>query len=263
MSLWKVLTGTYDGTNYDKVRIDSSTNSLQVVDYAHHEVHSGSAFYTEGHTTLADTNNFYASFTTPSGTKYCHIKWAITSNGITDIAMYEGSSGGMAGGSIGVVHAHNRNVSCFTGLHDGGDNDATVMTDSGASFSVDALIDMYIYNQTDGSRGKITDNDGTSITVGSLAGGTGNDWDDDDVYEVVKSNMLIGVGHAVPDVFGALITDTAFGGSGFKADVGGGTSREQEIIAKPDTTYVLHILSGSDDNVVTFNLDWYEHTDKH
>jgi len=40
MSLWKVLTarwGTGAGET-DEVRIDASTNSLQTVDYPHHEI---------------------------------------------------------------------------------------------------------------------------------------------------------------------------------------------------------------------------------
>lgn len=69
-----------------------------------------------------------------------------------------------------------------TGTHDGGDGQA-IMTDSTAAFTVDALIGFYLFNTTDGSHGIITDNDATTITA-TLAGGTENDWDDDDVYEV-------------------------------------------------------------------------------
>lgn len=60
----------------------------------------------------------------------------------------------------------------------------TVMTDSTAAFTVDALIGMTIYNTTDGSSGVITDNDATTVTVASLSGGTDNDWDTDDLYEI-------------------------------------------------------------------------------
>ncbi|MCP3684583.1 MAG: hypothetical protein GY861_18100 [bacterium] len=263
MSYWRLLRGRYGssaGEDAD-VRIDSSTDSIQCIDYPHHEVHSGSAFYTEGHTELDDTNTFYASFTTPDSAKYGHFRWTITSNGITEVSMYEGSSGGMAGGAVGVIHAHNRNVNSWTGVHDGGDNDAA-LGDSNDPWVADELIGMRVYNQTDGSSAEITGNTINTVTA-ALAGGTGNDWDDDDVYEITNTKVTVGVGHAAPAVYGALITDTAFGGSGFKADVGGGTSRNQEIVAKRNTTYVMYILSGSDDNVITFNLDWYDHTDKH
>ena len=138
MSLWKTLHARYGSSagETDDVRIDASTNSLQTVSYEHHEIHSGSSYYTEGHTTLGDGTpdpvNFYAAFTTPSGTKYSHMTWTVTSSGITDISMYEGASGGMANGSRGVIHANNRTKNCWWGIHDGGDAQA-VLTDASPS----------------------------------------------------------------------------------------------------------------------------------
>ena len=85
----------------------------------------------------------------------------------------------------------------------------------------------------------------------------------DDVYEINNSQIVVTMGMAVPTALGLRIAHTAFGGTGFKEDVGGGTSRDEEIIARQNETYVMHILSGSDDNVITFHLNWYEHTDKH
>lgn len=70
----------------------------------------------------------------------------------------------------------------MTGAHDGA-GDAAVLSDSGESFVVDGLIGLYVDNVTDGSAALITDNDGTTIT-GSLAGGTENDWDVDDVWKI-------------------------------------------------------------------------------
>jgi len=69
-----------------------------------------------------------------------------------------------------------------TGTHDGGDDQA-ILTDSTAVWTVDAWIGFYLFNITDGSYGIITDNDATTITA-TLANGTDNDWDDDDVYEI-------------------------------------------------------------------------------
>ena len=72
-----------------------------------------------------------------------------------------------------------------TGAHDGGD-DAATLTDSTADFRGkyqvgNNLIGETIKNLTDGSEGTITANDATTITA-TLAGGTENDWDDDDEY---------------------------------------------------------------------------------
>lgn len=59
----------------------------------------------------------------------------------------------------------------YTGTHDGSTS-STVMTDSTASFTTDFLIGSIIYNKTDRSSAIITDNDATTVTVASLAGGS-------------------------------------------------------------------------------------------
>ena len=89
-----------------------------------------------------------------------------------------------------------------------------------------------------------------------------NDWDDGEVYEINNSQITVKVDIDVATTLGLLIGDQAFGGTAFKGDVGGAITREQEIIARADETYLMYILSGSADNVITFRLDWYEHTDK-
>jgi hypothetical protein len=264
MSLWKVLTARWGSGagETDQIRIDASTNSLQVVDYAHHEVHSGSAYYTEGHVTLEDgPGNFYANFITPDTPKLGHFTWHISSSGITDIKFYEGANGGMGNGLRGTIHAHNRSKSCWMGWQDGGDGQA-LLTDSSQSWTPDALSGMQVFNQTDGSSAFITDNNGTTVTA-TLAGGIQNDWDDNEVFEINNSQIIVNVGIEVPTVYGLLIGDQAFGGTGFKGDIGGAITRQQEIVTRRNETYLMHIASSSADNIITFRLDWYEHTDKH
>lgn len=77
MSLWKTLVGRWGsgGGETDQVRIDASTNSLQVVDYEHHEIHAGSSF-TCWHSEVAPTDEndrTVITFKTPNSTKYLHI----------------------------------------------------------------------------------------------------------------------------------------------------------------------------------------------
>jgi hypothetical protein len=74
------------------------------------------------------------------------------------------------------------NIGIGGGAHDGA-NDQAIMTDSGESFPVNGLIGATIKNTTDGSEGTITANSGTTITA-TLAGGTDNDWDTGDTWEV-------------------------------------------------------------------------------
>jgi len=74
----------------------------------------------------------------------------------------------------------------YIGEHDGGDGDAA-LSDSDRSWKTSELVGETVYNKTDGSSGTITANTSTTITA-TLAGGTDNDWDDDDEYIVAMPN---------------------------------------------------------------------------
>lgn len=75
-----------------------------------------------------------------------------------------------------------------TGTHTAGTS-TTVMTDSAAVFSIDELVGKTIYNITDGSSGVVTANTATTVTVSSLTGGTDNDWDTSDAYEISSQTV--------------------------------------------------------------------------
>jgi len=78
----------------------------------------------------------------------------------------------------------------MTGTHDGADN-ASVLRDRGARFRANGCFEgLLVKNTTDGSTGTIpagvlnvTED---TITV-TLTGGTDNDWDNGDTYEVYKT----------------------------------------------------------------------------
>ncbi|MCP3924920.1 MAG: hypothetical protein GY714_20265 [Desulfobacterales bacterium] len=80
MSLWKLINGRWgsgDGET-DEARIDASTNSLQTVDYAHHEIHGGSTFCVHlVDLTFAKNGEMGVLFTTPDTTKYLHLVYQI------------------------------------------------------------------------------------------------------------------------------------------------------------------------------------------
>jgi hypothetical protein len=75
-----------------------------------------------------------------------------------------------------------------TGTHTAGTS-TTVMTDSAANFSIDELVGKTIYNITDVSSGVVTANTATTVTVSSLTGGTDNDWDTSDAYEISSQTV--------------------------------------------------------------------------
>jgi len=65
-----------------------------------------------------------------------------------------------------------------------GENAAAALTDASANPGfTDALIGQTIWNITDGSSGIITAVTSTTVTA-TLAGGAGNDWDTDDVWQI-------------------------------------------------------------------------------
>lgn len=245
-----------------QITADSSTHAIVSIDYPHHKIHSGNHYYLEGFTTLNNTDTLYVKLVTPDTAKWGHFKWEIESSGILETNFYENASGGMAGGVKGIVHANNRNSDCWEGAHTGGNNEATVLTDSTQSWTVDALIGMQVFNETDKSSAFITDNDATTVTVSALTGGTDNDWDTGDIYEINNSQMVVTSGVAVATTKGLKVSSKKVGGTGFKTVSGGTANREDEIVLKQNTTYFREFISGSDSNVIAFRANWYEHTDK-
>jgi hypothetical protein len=83
-------------------------------------------------------------------------------------------------------------VVAFTGTHTGAANQAA-LTDSAASFPTAAtgLTGWRITNTTDGSSATILSNTATTITA-TLAGGTDNDWDTGDVYQIIPPTAQVG-----------------------------------------------------------------------
>jgi len=72
------------------------------------------------------------------------------------------------------------------GSHDGSSN-ASTLTDSGMSWTTNEFNDgtYTVWNETDGSKGTITANDGTTVTA-TLSGGTDNDWDSGDTFKISR-----------------------------------------------------------------------------
>ena len=83
------------------------------------------------------------------------------------------------------------------GSHSGGTS-TTVLTDTTAEWTPDEWIGYTIINVTDGSRGIITDNTATTITVAELYGGTSNDFVAADVYNIavpINGDSGAGISH--------------------------------------------------------------------
>ena len=68
----------YNGTNYHPIRIDTSTRSIQTIEYEHHEIHSGSTFCVHlADNQVAKDTEMGILFTTPAGTKWFHLVYSV------------------------------------------------------------------------------------------------------------------------------------------------------------------------------------------
>ncbi len=106
------------GIDYEasKSGIDAVTETLQTIDYAHHEIHSGSHFYVQGYVELDDTDTFYVKLVTPDTTKWLHFQFNIKSTGICSSTLDEDATGGMTGGTVMTPVNNNRNSSNTSGI---------------------------------------------------------------------------------------------------------------------------------------------------
>ncbi len=96
--------------------IDDVTNSLQIVDYSHHEIHGGSHYYLQGFIELDDTDTFYMKMVTPDTAKWSHFVFDIKSTGICTTYLDEDATGGMTGGASKIPINNNRNSANTSGV---------------------------------------------------------------------------------------------------------------------------------------------------
>ena len=241
-----------DGNEYKK---DLTTGNFTVVENGHHEIHSGNHFYLSGNTTLGIGGTLYVKLVTPDNAKWGHFVWDIQSSGILTMILDEDATGGMAGGARPTIHANNRNEKCWTGRDDGAGNSATLLTDTTKAWTSDELIGYQVFNTVDGSSAIITDNDATTVTVAALVGGTDNDFDIGDEYEINSCGFVITSGVTACTDKIQRIDDSNFGSKGS----GGTLGRDDEIIMKQNTVYCRGFTSGTASNIINFKASWYEH----
>jgi hypothetical protein len=80
----------------------------------------------------------------------------------------------------------NRARDGHSGTHTPSEGSATVLTDSSKGFTDNEFVGFHVYNETDGSLGKVTANTATTVTVGALTGGVSNAWSQNDEYRVTS-----------------------------------------------------------------------------
>lgn len=104
------------GLNYiaGESGIDSATESLQIVDYEHHEIHSGSHYFIAG--SQAFSNGQVVDFTviTPNTTKWLHMTFNIEGTSGVSIEVKEAATVNVAGTPVTVIN-NDRNSTNTTG----------------------------------------------------------------------------------------------------------------------------------------------------
>lgn len=103
------LKGSISDTESANVRIDPSTHSMQTIDYAHHEIHSGSHFKA-GYQNIALDNNDTLDllFVTPNTTKWAHFVMTAKATAKCSVAIYEGTTTSADGTAV-TIWNRNRN----------------------------------------------------------------------------------------------------------------------------------------------------------
>jgi len=189
MSLSTLLKGYFgSGVNEsDYVRIDGSTNSLQVIDYAHHEIHEGSSFVASKVFTAPVGGKVNIGMITPAGTtNLIHLTFSVICDAAYTVSFYEADD--YEGGTL--VTGYNRNREVGTPPAD---------------------LDI---THTDTDQGS-----GTGTELWTFAGGANK-------------------------------TVTTSG------------SDRHEFVLENEQSYLLEVTASQND-IVTIELNWYEHTDKH
>ena len=74
---------------WQPLRLDKATNSIQTIDYEHHEIHAGSHFFYTDSVELDSAATQVYMITTPNTTKWAHMTFLASGSAITTIQIYE------------------------------------------------------------------------------------------------------------------------------------------------------------------------------
>ena len=88
---------------------DRATYALNTVDYAHHEIHSGSSFVAHHIQDVTASGTINVTITTPNTTRWAHMLWIIGTELEAELRFYEGSTA--TGGTTITPMNRNRNSS--------------------------------------------------------------------------------------------------------------------------------------------------------
>lgn len=112
MSIRNILAARVTDAEHRDLRADSSTHALEVINYEHHEVHSGSSFmanYSNDVTNIGEMT--VIAFNTPNTTKWAHLVFSADATAGATFALYEAPSIDPDEGTQLTIYNRNRNSS--------------------------------------------------------------------------------------------------------------------------------------------------------
>ena len=100
-------------TTFQPLRLDQATNTIQIIDYAHHEVHAGTHFHCTDVQNV-DTTTLYYMITTPNTTAWAHMLFGVECTGEMLVVITEGAD--RTGTTALTAINSNRNSATASGL---------------------------------------------------------------------------------------------------------------------------------------------------
>jgi hypothetical protein len=108
--------GAVQSTHRVSGRLDSATGAANSIDYAHHEIHSGSSYAVHTAATLASAATITVAFKTADSAAWPHMIVSARSSGESNLKLYEGGTWTTSSGSALTCHNRNRNSSNTSGI---------------------------------------------------------------------------------------------------------------------------------------------------
>lgn len=106
--------GKTSTTTIQPIQLDRSTYALLTIDYAHHEIHSGSHYFFQASHELGSAGTIVYLITTPDTDKYAHFIYTADGSAITQIDLYEGAD--RTGTTPQTIRNSDRNSANTSGL---------------------------------------------------------------------------------------------------------------------------------------------------
>jgi hypothetical protein len=146
----------YNGTREREIGIDEITRALTFIDYAHHEVHGGSAFWAYKTVALGNAEVATIGLVTPNTTKWAHLLLKVDLSAVATFDILEDVTS-FAGGAAFTALNFNRNSANTSGL--------TVTTGHTGSDLITPTGGAEIWNEALGTRGAQTSRQNASELI--------------------------------------------------------------------------------------------------